>query len=866
MDVVADAPYTSSSHNIATGAHFDLAISQPASQSAPSGLETAPVNVRPLPPLHAPCPSLQELKSLFSERVLAAEAQVTLLRNGFVSSDQASAQRVHDLAAYLAVLPAPDATSWTKFRYTLACYRLDLLLGAAAPIPPVEPVPGTDLSALTPIQAASVTNWTIRSTALDGATTSQLRKSAMAHLSDFGSHDTALPPPDANDPADMLRTAPPAMVPCRRSDLPPFIGMERPGERPVVDATQILALAAEDGCPRCAADLPCYHAALASNVDQHRLPWKQLPAHPNQTSPVYQFDADTWTAIDGHVQKAVSTGAIEKLSDAMDVPPSVDQAFTLSNVFLVRTYDLNLSAAQQDACNSAGSVADLVSVALQLTAAFMLLYAAKAKTLMSQFATNHAGLAQALAALWDATLSTLHMEKKSRLVINLRSHVNKRLHSWPFRYASISTFLTAIRPGGWLAKTDISAGFHHIRIAPGDLKYLAFKTPTGFYRFTRLPFGLSTAPALFSWLTAEVNAILRRRGIAASMVYIDDFVVYGDAQLDCARALSLLKEVCSRLNIKLDPDKTEGPVQRLTILGFVIDTSTMMLSLPPAKLLKTLFYLTTLQACAQAAVPVPVGPLRKAAGSFVRLGMVNPDARPHLRGFSLTQDGQHWAAPASSIVHISERPVLRDNLTWLSEAATAGRLEGEALLAPPHTRPWNLLLVTSDASLSGSEGNRSAGAGVRCGPALLSLLLPPDYAQHSIAVLELLPIAVFMLLAGDLLQGAFVIAATDNLGDAYSINSGRARSQHAAVLIDLIYTLRRWFKCDLIATWITRAINYLSDRLAACRTPADVAGLSAWAEPVPAQQLAWGNLVAFTKAGGPAASWEPDENGDTTAE
>lgn len=818
-----------------------------------------------LPPLSAPCPSDAELRQLVDQRLQAAEATLAASAlapvqhaagNPLLSAETA---RLLDLRQFVQIVSGLAASSWTTFRLLLAIHRLDLLLGWQLPTAPVELVPGTDVNSIPPLQFNSLEQWRAGLPILDAATASQLRRNATASLLHMGSHDTALPPPDANDPADMIRTAPPAIRPRKASELPPFLGKEAPGERPVVDAQAILQLALETSCQQCSAGEACYHPALALECDQHSLQWKEVPTKPNLETPVYQFDETTWTAIQGHVDKAAATGAIECLSDALDVPPLTSDAFTVSNVFLVRVFDLKLSDEQSAALRSATSMAAVAALAMHLTTLFMLAYAGPAQALMAMHASNAAALAQALAALWDATMTSLHTEKKSRLVINLRSHVNRRLHLWPFRYAAFATFLGHVKSGGWLAKTDVSAGFHHIRIKPGDRKFLVFKTLKGWYRFTRLPFGLSTAPALFSWLTAEVNALLRINGVSASLVYIDDFIVYADSQTACADALALLKDICRRLNIKLDPDKTEGPTQRITILGYTIDTTAMMVSIPPEKILKTIFYATTFKACAAAGIPVPAGPIRKAAGSFVRLATVNPDLRPHLRGFSLAGDGHRWSSPSTSVVAVHKHPTLLANVTWISRAAQDGELDGEHLIPAPSLRPWNTLYVTSDASLSGPAGHRSAGAGVRCGPALLSLMLPASYGSFSIASLELLPLAVFILLASDLLAGALLVIGIDNQGDAYSINSGRARSPEAALLINLIYLLRKFSGCDILATWISRVFNFLADRLAACRSEPEVRNLSSFASAVPPAQLDWGRLSSIVTSANDDPKWEPDD-------
>jgi hypothetical protein len=802
-------------------------------------------------------PELCALRDVLRAKMARAEALVSDVAGSSAPADNilaAGSHRLRCTVAFLEATRALPAAYWDVTRTVTAIERLNRLLGDTDAVAPVEPVPGN--APLTALQQASIDNWSRGVPPVDGATASALRHGAARTLNELaGSADgvaAQLPPPDANDPADMLRTAPSALSPIARSQLPPLIGIAPPGHRPVADGAAIMDLAAELGCPACAAGTPCYHVTLAREVDQHRLPFVEPPATPNANKPTYDFDDASWSLIQSHVDKAVDGGAVE----ALGATPSPDVAHTYSNVFLVRTYDLSVPDADKPTLASPATTEAVAQLALKLATAFMLVFAPAARALMAA-SLHKSAIAARLAALWDTTMSALHTERKSRLVINLRSHINKRLQDWPFRYASLQEFLLRVRPGGWLAKTDVSAGFHHVRIHPDDVKYLAFRTRAGVYRYLRLPFGLKTAPALFSWLTAAVNDFLRARGVAASMVYIDDFIVYAESEAACRLALNTLKALCERLSIRLDADKTVGPTQRLTVLGIVVDTVRTTVALPPEKLLKTLLYAFLIKRCAEDNLPVPLGPLRKAAGGFARLGLVNPDARPYLRGFAVLEDGAAWPAPSTHDVHVASKPLLLHNVDWLLTAALGGRLNGESLLATPATAAWNVVHVTSDAHRAPGE----AGGAARFGRALVAYPFPAPFAALHIGVLELLPPLLFLHHVRELLPGALVYLATDNEGNAYAINSGRARSRDASNMIAALYELRRRAGFEIVATWLTRSANHLCDRLAVCRTQPQALALDAYACVGTAPADDWRAIPGAVAPGVVPAPWSDHDAG-----
>ena len=72
-----------------------------------------------------------------------------------------------------------------------------------------------------------------------------------------------------------------------------------------------------------------------------------------------------------------------------------------------------------------------------------------------------------------------------------------------------------------------------------SLQSMALNTHQGLYRYTRLPFEVASAPALFQKL---MDTFLR--GIPGVICYIDDILVTGDSEED---HIKNVKEVLTRL-------------------------------------------------------------------------------------------------------------------------------------------------------------------------------------------------------------------------------------------------------------------------------------------------------------------------------
>lgn len=147
----------------------------------------------------------------------------------------------------------------------------------------------------------------------------------------------------------------------------------------------------------------------------------------------------------------------------------------------------------------------------------------------------------------------------------------------------IRTVTRLITRGCFMATVDLKDAYFFVAVNEVSKRFLRFKFQGITYEFQCLPFGLSSAPLVFTKLLKPIAAYLRSKGFIIA-IYLDDVICIGNTYKDClicvTETMKLLVSLGFVINFaksKLIPDNVQ------TYLGFELNSKTMCLCLPQTK-------------------------------------------------------------------------------------------------------------------------------------------------------------------------------------------------------------------------------------------------------------------------------------------
>ena len=351
--------------------------------------------------------------------------------------------------------------------------------------------------------------------------------------------------------------------------------------------------------------------------------------------------------------------------------------------------------------------------------------------------------------------------------------------------------------GAEMAKIDIKSAYRIVPVHPQDRPLLGMEWEGQHYVDTALPFGLRSAPKVFTALADALEWILTTNGIRFVWHYLDDYITVGSPTSgECAFNLDLMVHLCQRLGIPLAVDKQVGPTTCIIYLGIEVDSIAMVLRLPQDKLIR----IQELVAAWQKKKKSTKRELSSLAGQLQHAATVLRAGRTFLRRIF---DALATRAAARPDHHIRLNQGLRSDLAWWN--LFLPQWNGVAMM---HTRDQQLPEETVTTDASGSWG-----CGAYWGSEWFQLTWDDRCRSDNIATKELIPIVVAAAIWGKKWQGKFVQARSDNQAVVATINSRTSRDPSIMHLLRCLFFIEASFDIVLSAAYLPGRQNELADHI-----------------------------------------------------
>nr|XP_012232431.1 PREDICTED: uncharacterized protein LOC105678035 [Linepithema humile] len=380
-----------------------------------------------------------------------------------------------------------------------------------------------------------------------------------------------------------------------------------------------------------------------------------------------------------------------------------------------------------------------------------------------------------------------------RFILNLKGF-NRFIHAPHFKMEDWKTVIRLISPGDYLASIDLEDAYLLVPVHQNDRKFLRFRFLGQLYQFRVLPFGLASAPYIFTKILRPVAYFLRVKGFS-SVIYLDDFLLIAPSYNQCRKNIRATRQLLLSLGFLINVRKSVfSPTRSCRFLGFLFDTTSFTVSIPPdrrEKLFQRTWDILTRDSCKIRYLASFIGSLISVCPA-VQYGMLHTKILERVKFLALTSAGGDFEA------QMSLPSLIREDLHWWKNIFADKSQEN------PIRSGLFTLEIFSDASLT--------GWGAVCSRGRSHGFWSPEEKQFHINYLELL--AVFHALrcfAAQLSNSSILLRVDNSTALSYINRMGSIRFPLLSSLAREIWTWCADRNIFIYAAYIPSAQNCEAD-------------------------------------------------------
>ena len=168
---------------------------------------------------------------------------------------------------------------------------------------------------------------------------------------------------------------------------------------------------------------------------------------------------------------------------------------------------------------------------------------------------------------WAAPIVVVPKTDNSvRICGDYKTTVNPVLDVDKYPLPNPQDLFSTLAGGCYFTKLDLSQAYQQMILEEDSRKYLTVTTHRGLYQYTRLPFGVASAPAIFQ---AAMEQVLQ--GLDGVVCFLDDMLISGKTESEHWERLDAVLQRLEQNGLRLKLTKCEFMKPSVQYLGYIVD-------------------------------------------------------------------------------------------------------------------------------------------------------------------------------------------------------------------------------------------------------------------------------------------------------
>ena len=150
------------------------------------------------------------------------------------------------------------------------------------------------------------------------------------------------------------------------------------------------------------------------------------------------------------------------------------------------------------------------------------------------------------------------------LVIDYRA-LNKVTRKFVWPMPKVEHIFSQLNGAKYFSTLDLRARYHHIELTTDSIPKTAFTSPSGKYKYVKVPFGLAQAPAYFQELMTGVL-----KDLPFAVAYLDDIIIYSSTLEEHLEHIRTVFEKLRNAKLSMKLSKCYFFAKKIQYLGHIL--------------------------------------------------------------------------------------------------------------------------------------------------------------------------------------------------------------------------------------------------------------------------------------------------------